>query len=282
MSVNHWYRHTAAPSSQRAVTMGLQLGMLRLYGMSQAKEAVTRADFGEVPRPSQIFKAATDFALNQTGLTLRDLTDANNNMKFETVRNARYDSEMHIASELFRNGLPLKFVTYMVTGLIMLLFAGPGPYQATSFDFAEPSLNAWIALVVWGMGPLAIGTLIWFRGLSQISASTASSERQVGRWRRWGSEISTCACPHGPVAAATSDWTAMKVEFRLLSASRARRAHHFCDRLRLDAQKMVRPTRAARAPGRSRGGPELVVLSLTVSHACGVLSPLRYLPRITS
>ena len=103
----------------------------------------------------------------------------------------------------------------------------------------------------------------------------------VGSWRRRGSESSTFACPHGPGAAASSDWTAMKVEFRLLSASRARRAHHFCDRLRLDAQKMIRPTRAARAPGRSRGGPQLVVLSLTVSHACGVLSPLRYLPRIS-
>ena len=62
----------------------------------------------------------------------------------------------------------------LIVWVAVLLFAGPGLYQATSFDFAEPSLNAWIALVVWGMGPLAIGTLIWFRGLSQVSASTAS------------------------------------------------------------------------------------------------------------
>ena len=102
------------------------------------------------------------------------------------------------------------------------------------------------------------------------------------QWRRRGSESSTFACPHGPGAAASSDWTAMKVEFRLLSASRARRAHHFCDRLRLDAKKMVRPTRDARAHGRSRGGPQLVVLSLTVSHACGMLTRLRYLPRMGS
>jgi len=62
----------------------------------------------------------------------------------------------------------------LIVWVATLLFTGPGLYQATSFDFSEPSLNAWIALVVWGMGPLAIGTLIWFRGLNQVSASTAS------------------------------------------------------------------------------------------------------------
>ena len=43
---------------------------------------------------------------------------------------------------------------------------------------------------------------------------------------------------------------------------------------------MVRPTRAARAHDRSRGGKLSFVLSLTVSHACGMPSPLRYLPRM--
>ena len=40
---------------------------------------------------------------------------------------------------------------------------------------------------------------------------------------------------------------------------------------------MVRPTRAARAHDRSRGGKLVFVLSLTVSHACGMLSRLRHL-----
>ncbi|SHF67606.1 Permease of the drug/metabolite transporter (DMT) superfamily [Modicisalibacter ilicicola DSM 19980] len=62
----------------------------------------------------------------------------------------------------------------LIVWVATLLFAGPGIYQATSFDFSTPSLNAWLALVVWGMGPLAVGTLIWFRGLSQVPASTAS------------------------------------------------------------------------------------------------------------
>lgn len=55
-----------------------------------------------------------------------------------------------------------------------LLFAGPGLYQAMFFDFASPSLNAWFGIILWGLGPLAIGTLIWFNGLQQVQASTAS------------------------------------------------------------------------------------------------------------
>ena len=43
---------------------------------------------------------------------------------------------------------------------------------------------------------------------------------------------------------------------------------------------MVRPTRAARAHDRSRGGKLYFVLSLTVSHACGIPSSLRYLTRM--
>ena len=99
----------------------------------------------------------------------------------------------------------------------------------------------------------------------------------VGSWRRRGSESSTCACPHGPGAAASSDRTAIRPVLLQRSASRAPRAHHFCHRLRLRAQKMVRPTRAARAHGRSRGGRTGLTLLRTVSHACDVLSRLRHL-----
>ena len=85
--------------------------------------------------------------------------------------------------------------------------------------------------------------------LESACAASTVVERvgQVGRWRRWGSEISTCACPHGPGAAASSDRTAMKGGFEQRSASRAPRAHHFCHRLHLRPETMVRPTRAARA-----------------------------------
>ena len=69
-----------------------------------------------------------------------------------------------------RPAIGLALIVWVAT----LLFAGPGLYQAADFDFSGPSWNAWLALVVWGLGPLAIGTLIWFRGLSKVQASTAS------------------------------------------------------------------------------------------------------------
>ncbi len=72
------------------------------------------------------------------------------------------------------NDLPPTLVLPLSVWTATLLFAGPGLYQATFFDFAIPTLNEWFGLFVWGMGPLAIGTLIWFNGLRQVRASTAS------------------------------------------------------------------------------------------------------------
>jgi len=78
-----------------------------------------------------------------------------------------------LGKQLLRNLRPtvaLPLIVWVAT----LLFAGPGLYQASSFDFSTPTLNEWLGLLVWGMGPLAIGTLIWFRGLSEVPPSTAS------------------------------------------------------------------------------------------------------------
>lgn len=62
----------------------------------------------------------------------------------------------------------------LIVWVAALLFAGPGLYQAMSFDFSTPTTNEWLGIVIWGMGPLPLGTLIWFRGLSQVPPSTAS------------------------------------------------------------------------------------------------------------
>ena len=58
--------------------------------------------------------------------------------------------------------------------IAVLLFAIPAIYQAGSFDFSSPSMNQWIALFWWGVGPFAIGTMLWFLGLKAVKASTAS------------------------------------------------------------------------------------------------------------
>lgn len=72
------------------------------------------------------------------------------------------------------NDLRPTLVLPLIAWTATMLFAGPGLYQAAFFNFAIPSLNEWISLFVWGMGPLAIGTLIWFQGLRQVRPSTAS------------------------------------------------------------------------------------------------------------
>lgn len=56
----------------------------------------------------------------------------------------------------------------------ILLFAVPGIVQGVSFDFSTPTANEWFGLALWGLGPLAIGTSIWFTGLQKVQASTAS------------------------------------------------------------------------------------------------------------
>ncbi len=78
-----------------------------------------------------------------------------------------------LGKQLIRDLSPLVALP-LIVWVATLLFAGPGLYQIGSFDFSEPTLNAWLALLVWGLGPLAIGTLVWFRGLSQVPPSTAS------------------------------------------------------------------------------------------------------------
>ena len=56
----------------------------------------------------------------------------------------------------------------------VILFAIPGGYQAAQFDFTEPTLTHWLALLWWGIGPFGIGTMLWFLGLKAVKASTAS------------------------------------------------------------------------------------------------------------
>ena len=70
--------------------------------------------------------------------------------------------------------VPPALIIPLAAWISALLFALPGTYQALQFDFDAPTTEQWIALVWWGVGPFGIGTLLWFVGLKQVSASTAS------------------------------------------------------------------------------------------------------------
>lgn len=78
-----------------------------------------------------------------------------------------------LGKQLIKNLSPAVALSLFVW-VAALLFAGPGLYQAMSFDFSTPTPNQWLGIVVWAIGPLPAGTLLWFRGLSQVPASTAS------------------------------------------------------------------------------------------------------------
>lgn len=56
----------------------------------------------------------------------------------------------------------------------VIVLAVPASVQAIRFDFATPTLEQWLALAWWGVGPFGIGTLLWFVGLKHVQASTAS------------------------------------------------------------------------------------------------------------
>ena len=77
-------------------------------------------------------------------------------------------------------------------------------------------------------------------------------QRQVAIWRRVRSEISTFPCPHGPVAAATSDRTAIRPVAVNLHPPRA------CDR------------EGGKTPSKSLGrvGPQSAAQSAPHSHSC--------------
>ncbi len=78
-----------------------------------------------------------------------------------------------IGKRVMQNRSPA-VVLSLAVWIAVLLFAVPGVIQARSFDFAGPTLNEWFGLALWGLGPLAVGTLLWFNGLHQVQASTAS------------------------------------------------------------------------------------------------------------
>jgi drug/metabolite transporter (DMT)-like permease len=62
-----------------------------------------------------------------------------------------------------------------VTGAgALLLFAGPGVYQALHLDWSRFSVSEWLAVAWWGAGTLALGSVLWYSGVSRVSGSTAA------------------------------------------------------------------------------------------------------------
>lgn len=62
----------------------------------------------------------------------------------------------------------------LAAGIAVILFLPFAVYQLPSFDLAQTSFTSWIALVWWGAGVLALGSVLWYRGVAKVSGSTAA------------------------------------------------------------------------------------------------------------
>jgi drug/metabolite transporter (DMT)-like permease len=56
-----------------------------------------------------------------------------------------------------------------------LLFVPPAIWQATGFDWSEPSARDWAALCWWGAGTMGLGSVLWPHGMRRVSGTTASA-----------------------------------------------------------------------------------------------------------
>jgi drug/metabolite transporter (DMT)-like permease len=56
-----------------------------------------------------------------------------------------------------------------------VLFVPLAIWQAWSFDFAGPALGQWAALLWWGAGTMALGSVLWYRGLARAAGGTAAA-----------------------------------------------------------------------------------------------------------
>ncbi len=56
----------------------------------------------------------------------------------------------------------------------LVLFLPWAAVQAWSFDWTGPSWTDWLAVLWWGAATMGLGSVLWFRGMMQVSGTTAS------------------------------------------------------------------------------------------------------------
>lgn len=62
----------------------------------------------------------------------------------------------------------------LASAAAIVLFLPFALYQFYSFEFSQITLNHWIALLWWGAGVLALGSVLWYRGVEGVNGSTAA------------------------------------------------------------------------------------------------------------
>lgn len=69
---------------------------------------------------------------------------------------------------------PLEIVTAAAV-LGSLLFLPLAVWDAVGFVVSEATAGQWIGMLWWGAGTMALGSVLWFRGMRRVSAGTASA-----------------------------------------------------------------------------------------------------------
>jgi drug/metabolite transporter (DMT)-like permease len=66
----------------------------------------------------------------------------------------------------------------LIAGLASLLalplFLPFAIYEWSGFDASKPAWTDWLAVLWWGAGTLALGTVLWYRGVSEVEGSIAA------------------------------------------------------------------------------------------------------------
>lgn len=68
---------------------------------------------------------------------------------------------------------PLMIVTSAAT-LALVLFVPLAVWDAVRFDWTSPTTGQWLGVLWWGAGTMALGSWLWFRGMSKVEAGTAA------------------------------------------------------------------------------------------------------------
>lgn len=65
-------------------------------------------------------------------------------------------------------------ITTVAAVLSLLIFLPWATVQAVGFDWSAPAWTDWVAMVWWGAGTMGLGSVLWFRGMMRVAATTAS------------------------------------------------------------------------------------------------------------
>jgi drug/metabolite transporter (DMT)-like permease len=68
---------------------------------------------------------------------------------------------------------PLTLVV-AAASLAFVAFLPLAVWDAVGFDWSKPTGGEWVAVAWWGAGTMALGSWLWFRGMSRVPAGTAA------------------------------------------------------------------------------------------------------------